>query len=70
MSEPQGWICPRCNRVNAPWVSKCDCYPGSVQETIQIPTLEPFRFDQPSTVGDPIPPPPIVISHDGISHLV
>ena len=21
----QGWICPRCGRVNAPWVMTCPC---------------------------------------------
>ena len=20
-----GWICPRCKRINAPWVECCDC---------------------------------------------
>lgn len=20
-----GWACPRCNRINAPWVRQCDC---------------------------------------------
>lgn len=24
MSE-YGWICPKCNKVHAPWVSECDC---------------------------------------------
>ena len=22
----EGWICPRCNRVNAPFMPYCDCY--------------------------------------------
>ena len=22
----EGWICPRCKLVNAPWVDHCDCY--------------------------------------------
>lgn len=21
----QGWICPKCGRVNAPWLPCCDC---------------------------------------------
>lgn len=21
----RGWECPRCNRINAPWVRQCDC---------------------------------------------
>lgn len=26
MSKPEeGWLCPRCGRVNAPWVRQCDC---------------------------------------------
>lgn len=22
----EGWICPKCGKVLAPWVSECDCY--------------------------------------------
>ena len=22
----EGWLCPRCNKVNAPWVSQCACH--------------------------------------------
>lgn len=25
----RGWICPRCNRVNAPWVRQCTCPGGT-----------------------------------------
>lgn len=24
----QGWECPRCGRINAPWVRQCDCKRG------------------------------------------
>ena len=26
----EGWICPRCGKVNAPWVMQCSCN-GSTQ---------------------------------------
>lgn len=25
----QGWECPRCGRINAPWVRQCDCSRGN-----------------------------------------
>ena len=29
-----GWACPRCNRINAPWVRQCDCSSGQNNPTI------------------------------------
>lgn len=28
-SIQDGWRCPRCNRINAPWVRQCDCSPST-----------------------------------------
>lgn len=25
----KGWECPRCGRINAPWVRQCDCSPSN-----------------------------------------
>lgn len=22
----EGWLCPRCKKVNAPWVPQCSCF--------------------------------------------
>ena len=29
----QGWECPRCHQINAPFVQKCDCKPATVSVT-------------------------------------
>lgn len=29
----QGWICPRCQTVHAPWVPSCDCQPRTAKRT-------------------------------------
>lgn len=26
----EGWICPRCGKVNAPFILKCDCKPDEI----------------------------------------
>ena len=37
-----GWVCPRCNRVNAPWKSQCDCLGGN-----WYPTWYPWDYKEP-----------------------
>ena len=29
----EGWICPRCGRALAPWMSECPCYMTKVEIT-------------------------------------
>lgn len=28
-SIASGWLCPRCGRINAPWVRQCSCAPST-----------------------------------------
>ena len=45
----EGWICPKCNRVNAPWLPNCQChqsvttYQGSYPAQIQF-AAKPLRL--------------------------
>ena len=32
-SGQQGWVCPKCGRVNAPWVMSCPCTVNTVTYT-------------------------------------
>jgi len=34
IKRPQtGWICPKCGRVNAPWIPSCNCTDGERRDT-------------------------------------
>lgn len=39
-SIASGWLCPRCGRINAPWVRQCDCSPSSTVSWDKI-TINP-----------------------------
>ena len=58
----EGWICPRCGKVWAPWMPSCTC----AGVTVPLPN-KPWIPPQPTT-GDPIPPDHYTIcmeAHDG-----
>jgi hypothetical protein len=43
MSRP--WECPRCNKMNAPWLNQCFCGP------LNVPTTDPsLRVTQPGAL--------------------
>ena len=53
MKNQIGWICPKCGKGLAPWVSECSCAGESF-----IPYYGPLmpRYNRPAT-GDPLPIP-------------
>ena len=51
-TTPKGWLCPRCQVVNAPWVEKCECAPMSY--TITWTSQPPFDCRISSTGQPPI----------------
>lgn len=41
----QGWECPRCGRINAPWVRQCDCSRNNWTITCDDLVYRPQTFD-------------------------
>lgn len=39
-----GWLCPRCKKVNAPWVSQCSCE-NNLKININEPWADSFNED-------------------------
>lgn len=46
----KGWECPRCKRINAPWVRQCDCNNGDWTIT-NVPNITPTpSWQLPTTI--------------------
>lgn len=48
----QGWECPRCGRINAPWVRQCDCSPSTSWDKITINPCDDWWKNYPITYDD------------------
>jgi len=63
-----GWICPKCGRVWAPWVDRCDAC-TAIQltggEVIEPFMPGPYIPHTPQT-GDPLPPPNTTVISDSV----
>jgi hypothetical protein len=46
----EGWICPRCKQINAPWVMRCTCYAVIVPPVPSLP--DPYPPQPGHTIGD------------------
>jgi hypothetical protein len=54
LSIPTGWACPRCGKINAPWVTSCDCYPYSSYPVYYYTSYTPYTTTSGTGCRQPI----------------
>ena len=32
----EGWLCPRCGTINAPFIGHCECKPNTIKENTNV----------------------------------
>ena len=67
-NETKGWICPKCGRVYAPWVDKCQ-YCGSPTITNTPPTC-PYQWWCNTPIYTTTTTPNVTLNSDEISNTI
>lgn len=66
MSNQQGWVCPKCGNVYAPWVKECcNCNGGGDGGRVASPVTPKWPQPSPSWPAVPWEPPypqPVIIT--------
>ena len=57
---PTGWECPRCGRINSPWMMQCPCVAETPWTKPYEPNPLPYLLRHTST-SDPLPPGTVVM---------
>ena len=65
--ETKGWICPKCGRVYAPWVDKCQ-YCGGSTITYTAPTC-PYQWWN-SPIYTTTTPLDVTLNSDGTNNTI
>lgn len=48
----EGWVCPKCGKVLAPWVPSCDCYTQKQNTQTIYPNTVPQQWNSPEECFD------------------
>ena len=67
-NETKGWICPKCGRVYAPWIDKCQ-YCGGSTITNTPPTC-PYQWWWNTPIYTTTTTPNVTLNSDGINNTV
>ena len=60
-SSQQGWECPRCGKIWAPWISSCTCKRSTTTTTTTV------TWDK-AAIATPIDPWTVTVGSDTIPH--
>ena len=69
INTQQGWICPKCQRVYAPWVDKCQYCDGSTI-TNTPPTICPYQWWYINPISTTTTTHDVTLNSNGINNTI